>query len=153
MKNGIQNGDVLDLVAPSGGVVAGRGYVIGAFFAIAATTVAQGALFAGETRGVFELPAETHASTQALTAGDPVYWDAANARCTKTSTGNRLIGAAIEDKASTAALVRVKLWPRAFAPAAAITDPTGGATVDSQARTAINTIIDALWAAGIVVPN
>lgn len=36
--------------------------------------------------------------------------------------------------------------------AAAIADPTGGATVDAEARTAINAIIAALENAGIVAP-
>lgn len=34
--------------------------------------------------------------------------------------------------------------------AAVIADPSGGATVDAESRTAINAIIDALQAAGIV---
>ncbi len=33
-----------------------------------------------------------------------------------------------------------------------IADPSGGATVDAEARTAINSIIDAMEAAGIVLP-
>lgn len=36
-------------------------------------------------------------------------------------------------------------------PQAAITKPTGGATVDSQARTAINDLIDKLKAVGITL--
>ena len=38
-------------------------------------------------------------------------------------------------------------------PFASITSPSGGATVDSQARTAIDTIITRLETAGIVSPN
>lgn len=36
-------------------------------------------------------------------------------------------------------------------PGVTITDPTGGATVDAEARTAVNTIIDRLQAAGIIL--
>lgn len=38
----------------------------------------------------------------------------------------------------------------ADAPLATISDPSGGATVDSQARTAINTIIDRMQALGLI---
>jgi hypothetical protein len=37
--------------------------------------------------------------------------------------------------------------------ASAIADPTGGATIDAQSRTAIAAIIDALEAAGLVTPS
>lgn len=36
------------------------------------------------------------------------------------------------------------------APVAAVSDPSGGVTQDSQARTAINAIIDALQAVGLM---
>lgn len=36
---------------------------------------------------------------------------------------------------------------------AAITAPTGGATVDAEARTAINLIITRLEVAGLITPN
>lgn len=35
----------------------------------------------------------------------------------------------------------------------AITAPTGGATIDAEARTAINAVITALEAFGLVTPN
>lgn len=39
------------------------------------------------------------------------------------------------------------------APEATITSPTGGITIDSEARTAINTIITRLETLGLVEPN
>lgn len=39
------------------------------------------------------------------------------------------------------------------APLSSITAPTGGATIDSNARTAINSIIDRLESLGLVDPN
>lgn len=165
MKNFVQEGDVVTLIAPVGGVTAGLGYLIGGIFVIAATTQLAGESFAGYTEGVFDLVAETHATTQAIAAGGPVYWDAANNRATKTATGNTFIGAAVEAKASTAAVVRATLGRMPNTPAAAITaSVTTAATQASpwgfgtQAQadgivTKLNAVIAALGTAGIVVPN
>ena len=41
----------------------------------------------------------------------------------------------------------------ASAPLAAVTSPSGGATIDSQARSAIDTIITRLESLGLIIPN
>lgn len=165
MKNFIQEGETLDLIAPSGGVIAGKGYAIGGIFAVAAVTADEGDTFAGVTEGVFELTKKTHASSQAITAGGPVYWDDTNKWCTPDVTAFQLIGAAVEAAASTASTVKVKLWPLAKAPESAITAvaTTGasnsspyGFTTAAQADaivTKLNQVIAALGKHGIVVPN
>lgn len=112
MRNHIQRGLGLDFIAPSGGVVAGKVYIFGCFACVASTTKAVGETFNGDVEGCFELDAATHATTQAFAVGEPVYWDATNLLATKTSSGNTLIGAAIEAKVSTAAKVKVKLIQR-----------------------------------------
>ena len=38
-------------------------------------------------------------------------------------------------------------------PGAAVTAPTGGSTVDAEARTAINAVITRLEALGLIAPN
>lgn len=169
MRNFVQPGEMLDLVAPSGGVTAGVGVKIGAIFAVAAVTAAEGETFAGAVRGVFDLAAETHASTQAMSAGDPAYWDNTEKRITKTATGNAIVGVVVEDKESTADEVRVLLTPRLAAAGttiadislAAVTgvDGTGSnaaskADVDTRfgtVQTKINAILAALEAGGVVV--
>ncbi len=151
MKNYVQAGDSLTLTAPSGGVVSGKGYLIGGLFVVAAATIAEGLPFAGKRHGVFEFVAQTHASTQALAVGDLAYWDDTNKRVTKTATGNTAIGVIIEAKASTAATAKVVLVPRLAAAGTGITAPTGGSTVDAEARTAIGSILTALRSAGIIV--
>ena len=165
-KNYIFSGSVLDdLVAPAGGVEAGKGYLIGALFVIALISAAEDEVFTGQLDGAWELDAASHASNQVIDQGGPVYYDATEDRCTNVATGNILIGAAIADKASTDTSVRVKLWPRGAAPEAAITPvaTTGasnttpyGYTTQAQANaipTAINSIIAALGKHGIVVPG
>jgi predicted RecA/RadA family phage recombinase len=152
MDNYLQRGEALDLIAPSGGVVSGRGVLIGSIFAIAAVTAAAAATFAGYTEGCFEHAAATHATTQAIVAGGNVYWDDSAKVCTATATGNTLIGTAVEDKVSTVALVKVKLNPRHAAAAAAITDAlTAGSATAANAATTINLILAALRSAGIVL--
>lgn len=104
----------LALVAPSGGVVALRGVLIGAIFAVAMIDAAEGAEFIGRTRGVFELAATAHASTQAMSAGDTAYWDDSTKKITKTATGNQAIGVIVEDKATTDTTAIVALVPKLF---------------------------------------
>lgn len=152
MRNYLQGGEALDLVAPSGGVTSGVGVLIGSIFAVASITAAAGATFAGITEGVVEHAAATHATTQAIAAGGNVYWDDTAKVCTATATGNTLIGTAVEAKVSTVALVKVKLNPRHAAASAAITDAlTAGAATAANAATTINLILAALRTAGIVL--
>jgi predicted RecA/RadA family phage recombinase len=129
MDNYLQRGEALDLIAPSGGVVSGRGVLIGAIFAVAAVDAAATALFAGYTEGVFQLAAATHASTQAIAAGTPVYWDdSGQGQCTATATGNTVIGVAVEAKVSTVATGQGQAELPRHAPAAgaAIADALDG---------------------------
>lgn len=107
MRNFVSSGGSLDLVAPSGGVVSGRGVKIGGLFGVAATTAAEGETFALAKRGVFDFAAETHASTQGMAVGDTAYWDDTNKRITKTSSGNTAVGLIVATKDSTAAVAQV----------------------------------------------
>lgn len=109
-SNYIQEGDTLDLIAPSGGVVAGKGYVINGIFVIALGTAAQTLPFRGKRTGVFSLVKATHATDKAFAAGETVFWDnGANKRVDKTNAAFFPIGVAVEDAASTAGTVKVLL--------------------------------------------
>lgn len=107
MKNYIQEGCALELVAPYA-VSAGGGALIGSLFGVAASDVANGASGVFNLEGVFEL---AKADSQAWTQGAKIYWDNTNKVCTTTSAGNTLIGCASEAVAGTAGLVlgRVRL--------------------------------------------
>lgn len=107
-KNFVQPGRTLTLTAPSGGVVAGLGYVIGGLFVVAQNTAAQGQPFEGMTEGVFEMKKATHASTKAFTEGEAIFWDnGSNKRWDKTGSGLFPAGRAVADTASTSDVVRV----------------------------------------------
>lgn len=91
MRTFIQEGDCLTLTAPTGGVVSGQGYLIGAVFVVATVTAAAGAKFAGCVMGVFELP---KTGSQAWAEGQKIYWDNANARADSDSSVGPFIGCA-----------------------------------------------------------
>lgn len=55
--NFVQDGDVLTLTAPAGGVVSGGLYAIGNLVVVAIVTAAAGQPFAGRTHGVWSVPA------------------------------------------------------------------------------------------------
>jgi predicted RecA/RadA family phage recombinase len=108
MNNFVQEGNALDLVAPSGGVIAGKAYLIGAILCIAATTQAVGEMFAGWTEGVYDVTADTGA---AWAVGDKIYLLADGTAFTKTATSNTKAGYAVAAKASGATVGRIRLIP------------------------------------------
>ena len=92
MKNYIKPGKMMTFTAPTGGVVSGTAYMIGALLVVAATTVAQTLPFEGATEGVYTLPKATGA---AWTEGQLLYWDtAANNLTTAQSATARRVGCA-----------------------------------------------------------
>jgi predicted RecA/RadA family phage recombinase len=99
MKYFSQEGEVLDLTTPVGGVTSGNGYQVGQIFGVACKSITAAEQVADATikfpalvRGVAQL---TKVGSQAWTEGELIYWDDGNARCTSVPTGNRLIGAAV----------------------------------------------------------
>lgn len=106
MKNYVQPGDVLTLIAPSGGVVSGTPYLIGTIFAIAAYSAAAGAEFEGKVCGVFDVP---KVSAQAWTQGATIYWDDTAKLFTTVSTSNTKVGVATLAAANPSSTGRVRL--------------------------------------------
>jgi predicted RecA/RadA family phage recombinase len=104
-KNFIQPGENLTLIAPSGGVVSGTGYLIGTLFVVAQVSAAAAATFAASTCGVWELPK----ASGAWTAGAKVYWDDTAKNVTTTATSNTLIGCATIAQVSGATTGYVRL--------------------------------------------
>lgn len=88
----ISTGDVLTLTAPSGGVVAGTGVLIGGMLVIPQETVAAGSPFSGYVTGVVS---HAKAASQAWTEGALVYWDNTNKLFTTTGTANYRAGVAV----------------------------------------------------------
>lgn len=104
MKNFVQKGENIDLIAPRA-LVSGGGFLVGTLFAIASDNAANGAAVVGVTVGVFDLPK----GAGAVTAGAKLYWDNTAFVVTTTVGSNVLIGAATRAAASGDATARVRL--------------------------------------------
>lgn len=87
-----QPGDVITLAAPYDRTT-GQGAQVGSLFGVALSTVLEAAEGEFKTTGVWEL---TKVGSQAWSAGDKVYWDNSNKRCTTVATDGMLIGVATE---------------------------------------------------------
>lgn len=98
-KNFVQEGKTLTLTAPSGGVTAGAGVLIGTLFGVALSTAAVGESFEMGISGVYDIASD---AADTFNEGEAVFWDAGNNRVTVASTGNTFVGWATEDKATPA---------------------------------------------------
>lgn len=109
-KNFVQQGDRLTLLnpdtSPSVDIKSGEGFLAGSIFGVAITDVAAGEEGAFETTGVWEL-AKT--SAQAWTVGAKIYWNNSARVATTSSSGNTLIGVAVEIAANPSATGKVRL--------------------------------------------
>lgn len=106
MLNLVQaDSDVLTLVAPSGGVVAGTPYNIGSLVVVAVTTAAQGEYFAARKEGVVTLPK----SNAAFAAGVLVEWHVANGNLVANAGGQFDVGHVVEAVGTSDTTVKVCL--------------------------------------------
>ncbi len=114
MKNFIQDGCVIDVVAPVGGLTSGQFYVLGALFGVVAATVAQGDTVALHREGVFTLPKTTG---ETWSVGDKLYWDANAAKFTKTAAASKPLGvaAAVAASGDATGAVSIEAVPEASA--------------------------------------
>jgi predicted RecA/RadA family phage recombinase len=108
MKNFIQPGDTLDLIAPTGGVVSGEGYLIGSIFAVAFATKAATETFAGKVEGVFEMDKLT---TDVVAAGDKLNWNDTNKEWQKATSDLDNAATAVEAAGNGVTSLKVRLTP------------------------------------------
>lgn len=105
-KNFIQPGDVLELTAPVGGVVAGKGYLVGGIFVVAQDTKDAGETFRGARSGVFDLD---KTAAVAFTEGAPVSFNTTTLAALAPAAGMVPVGCAAKAAAGGDATVRVVL--------------------------------------------
>lgn len=90
MKNYVQEGESLNLIAPYA-VTSGGGALVGATFGVASNDYANGEEGVFQLEGVYTLTKATGASTGGA-QGAKAYWNNTNKNVTAVSTSNTLIG-------------------------------------------------------------
>lgn len=88
-QNYILPGDILPVVAPSGGYATEQVVKVGSMVGIALGSAVQGATCEVALTGVWQV---AKATGTAWAIGDKLYWDAAASKFTPTSTGNTAAG-------------------------------------------------------------
>lgn len=88
MKNHVQRGSAITVIAPSGGVVSGQALLVGDLFGVCLHDAAQTLPVVMETEGVFTLKK----ATGTINPGVRVFWDDTAKRITTTTTSNRCVG-------------------------------------------------------------
>lgn len=127
MRNYVQAGDTVTVVAPAGGVAGGAGVVIGQLFGVAAFAAAEGKDVEIATRGVFDLVK----ASGAIAAGAAVYWDVTPGRITTVAADGVLVGVAIAPAGESASTARVRL-NGVYGAAAAATLAAEVAAIDAR---------------------
>lgn len=97
MKNYHQDGVMIDVVAPQGGLVAGDFYLSGGLFGFVVGSAAENETTVIATEGVFRAP---KATGTAWVQGDQLFWDAGAKKFTKTAGDNVSVGIAAYAAAS-----------------------------------------------------
>ena len=106
MKTYIQNGHVVRVTTPAGGIASGDGLIVGNIFGIAAYSSAEGDPVELSTTGVFQLP---KASAAVLTVGARVAWDNTAKEVNTPGAGRFPIGIATEAAGNGITSVAVRL--------------------------------------------
>lgn len=159
-QNYVNCGEHLDFVNGSGGTIeSGAPVKIGNIVGIALGKVLDGEKGVAKTKGVFNLKKK---ASLAITAGDPVYWDASPGEITKTAGDGYYIGCATADAASSATTVEVIVLQdagQASIPVAATvaavstanaTDLATAEALANQLKTTVNAILTSIKAAGLM---
>lgn len=108
MINFVQEGHCLDL-DPGATVASGTGRLFGAaLFGVAAVDAVSGSASPFVVRGVVTI-AKT--SALAISVGDRLFWDAANAVVNKTAVAQQQVGIAVAAAANPSATVKMLLMP------------------------------------------
>lgn len=106
MQNYLQNGHVITVTTPAGGILSGEGLIVGNIFGVAAYSAAEGDPLELATTGVYKLPKATAA---VLTVGARVAWDNTAKNINVPGAGRFPVGVATEAAGNGVTGVAVRL--------------------------------------------
>ena len=106
MKTYIQNGLVITVPTPAGGIASGEGMIVGNIFGIAAYSAVEGDPLELATTGVYKLPKVTAA---VLTVGARVAWDNTAKNINVPGAGRFPVGTATEAAGNGITSIAVRL--------------------------------------------
>ncbi|WP_104493563.1 DUF2190 family protein [Paracoccus denitrificans] len=106
MQNYIQNGHVITVTTPAGGIASGDSLIVGNIFGVAAYSAAEGDPLELATTGVYRL---TKATAAVLTVGARVAWDNTAKNINVPGAGRFLVGVATEAAGNGITSVAVRL--------------------------------------------
>lgn len=155
MQNFIQQGEHLEITNTSGATIgSGKPAKVGGVVGVALGNIANNATGTIRTQGVFSFPKK---ASLAVSAGEPVFWDADPGEITKTAGDGFFVGFATEAAGGPATTVKVVIanGPQTAAAVADVSTANGSDAATTQAlanalKTKVNDLLAALRAAGIV---
>ncbi|MFN7177224.1 MAG: DUF2190 family protein [Thermaurantiacus sp.] len=106
MKNYLQNGHVITVTTPTGGIASGDPLIVGSIFGVAAYSAAEGDPLELATTGVYKLPKATAA---VLTVGARVTWDNTAKNINVPGAGRFPVGVTTEAAGNGVTSVAVRL--------------------------------------------
>jgi predicted RecA/RadA family phage recombinase len=106
MKTYIQNGHVITVPTPAGGIASGEGMIVGNIFGIAAFSAVEGDPLELATTGVYKFPKATAA---VLTVGARVAWDNTAKNINVPGAGRFPVGIATEAAGNGITSIAVRL--------------------------------------------
>src|SRR5581483_3037258 len=106
MKNFIQRGEMITISAPTSGLTAGQGVLVGNLFGVAAKAAAEDESVEMATVGVYELP---KLASAVIAAGARVAWDDTAKQVVLSGTGMVPVGIATLAAGNGMTTVRVRL--------------------------------------------
>ena len=108
MKNMVQPGDSIDIIAPTGGVISGVGVRLVNLFGVAIATVAQTLDAVLQVEGVVDI---AKLSSDNMTVGLKVNWNNSNSEVQLATSDLDNVGTVVEVAAGSTTVVKIKLTP------------------------------------------